>query len=451
MRIPRIVLAGTSSGVGKTSVACSIIYALNRQGYSVQPFKIGPDYIDPGYLSSIAGQDACNLDAWLMGEDHLLESFVCNSASDISVVEGVMGYYDGFGGDTDYASTHHAACITETPVVLILDASKAARSVAATAMGFATFHEDSRIAGVILNKVGSDRHEQACRVALEETGIQVFGSIPRDPALDMESRHLGLVSTLDRHALHARISTVAQTISEYLDINKMVQVAQGASHLPDMTRPAYEKPKTRIGVALDTSFNFYYRDNLEALRRCGATLEFFSPVTDIRPPECDGLYIGGGFPEVLGDRLAGNRPMQEGIRHKAEDGLPIYAECGGLMYLTRQITTDGKRHKMVGIFDAETEMTGQMTLGYTKGEMAAGTPVSTGPCGFRGHEFHYSRVVSVSPDSKFAYKMDIGQGIDGSRDGMIEYDTLASYGHLYFDSSDHAGAFVRNCARHSRR
>lgn len=443
-------MAGTSSGVGKTSVTCAIIYALKKQGYSIQPFKIGPDYIDPGYLSSVAEQDACNLDAWLMGEEHLLESFVCNSSSDISVVEGVMGYYDGFGGGTDYASTHHAACITKTPVVLILDASKAARSIAATAMGFATFHEDSRIAGVILNKVGSDRHEQACRTALEGAGISVLGSIPRDPALDMESRHLGLVSTLDRHTLHARISRVAQTISGYLDIDRMVQIAQDTSHLPDMVRQEYAKPKTRIGVALDTSFNFYYRDNLEALRRRGAMLEFFSPVTDSEPPDCDGLYIGGGFPEVLGDRLAKNRPMQDGIRHMAEDGLPIYAECGGLMYLTRQITSDGKRHRMVGIFDAETEMTGQMTLGYTKGDIDVDTPVSAGRHSFHGHEFHYSRVISISPDSKFAYKMNIGRGIDGNRDGMIEHGTLASYGHLYFDSSDHAEAFVRNCVRYSR-
>ncbi len=450
MKIPRIVLAGTSSGVGKTSVTCSIIYALQRKGYSVRPFKVGPDYIDPGYLSSISGQDACNLDAWLMGEDRLLESFICNSASDVSVVEGVMGYYDGFGGDSNYASTHHAASITRSPVVLILDASKTARSIAATATGFKVFHKESRIAGVILNRVGSDRHGQACRTALEETGIPVLGTIPRDPELEMESRHLGLVSTLDRDALYAKISKVAQTMSQHLDIDRMAQIAHGAAPLPDMARAAYEEPKTKIAVALDASFNFYYQDNLEALRRCGASLEFFSPVTDAGPPDCNGLYIGGGFPEVLGDRLAGNRPMQETIKRLSEDGLPIYAECGGLMYLTRQITSGGKRHRMVGIFDAETEMTGQMTLGYTRGNMAAGTPVSSEPSIFRGHEFHYSRIGSVSQDSRFAYKMDVGRGIDGSRDGMIEYDTLASYGHLYFDSSDYAETFVRNCARYSK-
>ena len=218
-----------------------------------------------------------------------------------------------------------------------------------------------------------------------------------------------------------------------------------------MARPAYEEPKTKIAVALDASFNFYYQDNLEALRRCGASLEFFSPVTDAEPPDCNGLYIGGGFPEVLGDRLAGNRPMQETIKRLSEDGLPIYAECGGLMYLTRQITSGGKRHRMVGIFDAETEMTGQMTLGYTKGNMTvAGTPVSSGPCIFRGHEFHYSRIGSISQDSQICIQDGCRQGIDGNRDGMIEYDTLASYGHLYFDSSDYAETFVRNCARYSK-
>ena len=458
MKIPRIVLAGTSSGVGKTSITCAIIYALKKQGYTVQPFKVGPDYIDPSYLSSIAEQDTYNLDAWLMGEELLLKSFVRNSTdADISIIEGVMGYYDGFGGDTDYASTHHSACITKTPVILVMDASKSARSIAATAIGFTTFYKDSNnIAGVIVNNLGSKKHEHMCREALKGIGMPVIGCIQRDSALKMESRHLGLISTLDKQELHTKINNMAKTISGCLDIDKIIQIAHNAVVLPDIPpKQKNKKPLVRIGVALDASFNFYYQDNLEALRRSGATIEFFSPSTDVAPPpDCDGLYIGGGFPEILGERLAKNHHMQTSIKRMAQQGMPIYAECGGLMYLTKQIiTTDGKRHNMVGIFDAETKMTKNMTLGYTKGQMDIKTPISTKqpPHTFHGHEFHYSQLTSISSDSKFAYTINIGQGIDNNRDGMLEYNTLASYGHLYFDGSDYARTFVEECIRYSKR
>ena len=197
MKIPRIVIAGASSGVGKTSITCSIIYALQKRGFSVQPFKVGPDYIDPGYLSSISKHETYNLDAWLMGERQLLTSFISNSKYDISVIEGVMGYYDGFGGDSNYASTHHVASLTKSPVLLVLDASKTSRSIAATALGFLKFHRNSRIVGIILNKIGSNKHELLCRRALEKTKIPVIGVIPKNSLLNMPSRHLGLISTLE--------------------------------------------------------------------------------------------------------------------------------------------------------------------------------------------------------------------------------------------------------------
>ncbi|RMW37963.1 MAG: cobyrinate a,c-diamide synthase [Nitrosopumilus sp.] len=449
MKIPRIVLAGASSGVGKTSITCSIIYALQKQGYSVQPFKVGPDYIDPNYLSSISKNDAFNLDVWLMGKNHLLSSFISNSKSNVSVIEGVMGFYDGFKGNSNYASTHHVASITKSPVLLILDASKTARSIAATALGFQKFHKNSRITGVILNKIGSKKHENLCRQALQKTKLPIVGVIPKDPVLSLESRHLGLFSTLDNKTLYTKIQKISKTISKNLDIDEIIKILKNTSDLQKISKPAHKKPKTTIAVALDTSFNFYYQDNFEALRREGASLKFFSPVNDKKIPICDGLYLGGGFPEILGSKLAKNQTMKKLIKNLAEDNIPIYAECGGLMYLTKSISSDHKKYKMVGIFDAETSMTKKMKLNYTKGKINHSI-ISEKPHSIQGHEFHYSKLDSVSSDSKFAYELEIGDGIKNHKDGLTQYNSLASYGHLYFDSSSYAENFVKNCIKYSR-
>jgi len=451
LRIPRIVLAGATSGVGKTSITCSIIHALQKRGYSVQPFKVGPDYIDPSYLSSISKRDVYNLDVWLMGKNQLLTSFISNSKSDVSIIEGVMGYYDGFGGDSNYASTHHVASITKSPVLLVLDTSKTARSIAATALGFQKFHRNSRISGVILNKIGSKKHEILCRNALEKTKIPIIGVIPKNPLLNIESRHLGLISTLDNKTLKNKIEKISKIISESLDVQQIIKITKIPIDLPKKLKPVHKKIKTTITVALDTSFNFYYQDNLEALRREGANLKFFSPVKDKKIPKCDGLYIGGGFPEVLGNLLEKNQTMKKTIKKLAEDNFPIYAECGGLMYLTKSIVSHNKKHKMVGVFDAETKMTKKMRLNYTKGKISAKTIISEKSHNFRGHEFHYSQLDSVPSDSKFAYDLEIGEGIKRHQDGMMQYNTLASYGHLYFDSSNYAQIFVENCIKYSRR
>ena len=450
MQIPRVVVTGVTSGVGKTSITCSIIYALQKRGYSVQPFKVGPDYIDPSYLSSISKSDTYNLDVWLMGKNHVLNSFVSNSKSNVSVIEGVMGYYDGFGGDSNYASTHHVASITKSPVLLILDASKTSRSVAATALGFQKFHRNSRIAGIILNKIGSKKHELLCKSALEKTKIPIIGIIPKNPTLNLESRHLGLISTLDKEALKIQIEKLSKLISKSLDIDQIIKIMKNPIPLPKKSKSIDKKTKTTIAVALDTSFNFYYQDNLESLRREGANLKFFSPVNDKKIPKCDGLYIGGGFPEVLGNSLEKNSIMKKTIKKLAEDNLPIYAECGGLMYLTKSIVSDEKKHKMVGLFDAETRMTKKMRLNYTKGKVTLKNIISEKLHNFQGHEFHYSQLDSVSSDSKFVYNLEIGEGIKKHQDGLFEYNTLASYGHLYFDSSNYAQVFVKNCVNYSR-
>ncbi|MEX0861796.1 cobyrinate a,c-diamide synthase [Nitrosopumilus sp.] len=451
MKIPRIVIAGASSGVGKTSITCSIIHALQKQGYSVQPFKVGPDYIDPIYLSSISKHETYNLDAWLMGESQLLASFISNSKSNISVIEGVMGYYDGFGGDSNYASTHHIATLTQSPVILILDASKTSRSIAATALGFLKFHRNSRISGIILNKVGSKKHELLCRNALSKIKIPIIGVIPKNNLLDIQSRHLGLISTFDKKTLTSQIQKISNIILEYLDIKQIIKILKDTIDLTKKSKPIYKKTKTTIAVALDTSFNFYYQDNLEALRREGANLKFFSPVKDKKIPKCDGLYIGGGFPEVLANSLEKNQIMKKSIKKLSEDNLPIYAECGGLMYLTKSILSENKKYKMIGLFDAETKMTKKMRLNYTKGKIITKNPISDKLHALQGHEFHYSQLDSIASDSKFAYNLEIGEGIKKHQDGLIQDNTLASYGHLYFDSSNYAEIFVKNCINYSKR
>ena len=451
MRIPRIVIAGATSGVGKTSITCSIIHSLQKHGFSIQPFKVGPDYIDPSYLSSVSKHKTYNLDAWLMGNNQLLNSFISNSKSNVSIIEGVMGYYDGFGGDSNYASTHHVASLTKSPVILVLDASKTSRSIAATILGFVKFHKNSRITGIILNKIGSKKHEILCRTALAKTKIPIVGIIPKNPSLDMSSRHLGLIPTLENKSLKKQIEKIAKIISKFLDVNEIIKIAKNSPDLTKKPKPVTKKIETTIAVALDTSFNFYYQDNLEALRREGANLKFFSPVKDKKIPKCDGLYIGGGFPEILGNSLAKNQIMKKSIKKLSEDNLPIYAECGGLMYLTKSISSDNKTFKMIGLFDAETRMTKRMRLNYTKGKIIAKNPVTQKLHDFRGHEFHYSKLDSVSSDSKFTYDLEIGEGIKEHRDGLIQDNTLASYGHLYFDSSDYAKVFVKNCLNYSRR
>ena len=450
MKIPRLVLAGATSGVGKTSITCSIIHGLQKQGFSVQPFKVGPDYVDPIYLSSISKKNAYNLDVWLMGQNQLLNNFISNSRSNISIIEGVMGFYDGFNGNSNYASTHHVASITKSPVLLVLDASKTARSIAATATGFKKFHRNSRIDGIILNKIGSKKHEQLCRNALIKINIPIVGMIPKNDLLSMESRHLGLISTLDKKKLKLQIEKVSKIISSFLDFKQILKILKKTNPLPKTPQLKHKKIKTTIAVALDTSFNFYYESNLEALRREGAKLKFFSPTHDKKIPKCDGLYIGGGFPEILGNSLSKNQNMKKMIKKLSENNMPIYAECGGLMYLTKSIVSNNKKYKMVGLFDAETQMTNKMKLNYTRGKMTRQTPISKKLNNFKGHEFHYSELISVSSDSEFVYDLDIGEGIKRHQDGMIQNNTLASYGHLYFDSSNYAQIFIENCLKYSR-
>ncbi len=451
MRIPRIVLAGAASGVGKTSITCSIIYGLKKLGYGIQPFKVGPDYIDPGYLSSVSGRPARNLDVWLMGARRLLEEFTGNSKSDVSIIEGVMGYYDGFSGRSNHSSTHHVAAITRSSTILVLDAGKAARSVAATALGFARFHRNSRIAGIILNRVGSKRHEVLCREALQGLRIPVIGAVPKSPEFLLESRHMGLIPAGEEKGLRRRILRMAESMSDFLDLDQILRIADSAASLPEPRKTRPKKPASTVAVALDDSFNFYYPANLESLQREGARIKFFSPIRDRKPPVCDGIYIGGGFPEVLSQSLSKNTAMRKAVKKLAGDGIPVYAECGGLMYLTNSIHDGKRRHPMVGFLDADTKMTEKMKLSYTKAAVTSRCILSDSKKRLQGHEFHYSELSDIPRDARLAYDLEIGHGISGKKDGIVQNSTLASYCHLFLDAKNFAGTFASNCRSYSRR
>lgn len=466
----RVVIAGTNSGVGKTSITIGLMHALKAKGYRVQGFKVGPDYIDPSYHTSITGIPSRNLDPWLMGEDNLLESFINairSSNADVAVIEGVMGLYDGLSGMDDYASTAHVATLLDSPVILVIDASKAARSVAAMALGFIEFNRAVKVKGVILNNVAGDRHARYCMDALEQKGIPVFGVVRRNKDTMLKERHLGLVPTHESRDARDDALATARYVSEYIDVDGIIAVAEGAPALkhtsmgtspspspstsPSTSTSSINDHTIKVGVALDESFNFYYADNLEMLSRY-ARVVYFSPIKDEEPPECDGLYIGGGFPEVLAGLLARNSRMMSRIKEYAEDGMPVYAECGGLMYLSRSITDqDGSKHDMVGLVDADTIMDRRLTLNYTEARISNPCIIAEHGSMVRGHEFHYSTLVDIARDSRFAYEMLRGKGVDGSRDGFIVHNTLASYMHLHFSHKNLVERFVASCKRYSTR
>jgi cobyrinic acid a,c-diamide synthase len=454
VQVPRIVIAGVTSGVGKTTISTAVMHALRRRGLKVQPFKVGPDFIDPSYHTFVTERQSRNLDVWMMGRKGVLDCFAAScSGADIAVIEGVMGLYDGASGKDDFASTAHVAKILDAPVVLVIDASKSARSIAAIALGFLHFDRKLKIAGIILNNVAGDRHAGYITEALAgKVKVPVVGVIRRNNEIRMEERHLGLVPAQELHDKKRKaIVDAAKHVSDQIDIDMMYKLA-GKGRLPDAPIAKPGKARARIAVALDESFNFYYVDNLDALRRQGAELAFFSPVNDHALPEnIHGIILGGGFPEVLADRLEKNKAMIKSMRKAVHDGMPVYGECGGLMYLTRSISGykgERKSRKMAGLVDADTLMTSRLTLNYT--DASCDGPVLGRAC-LRGHEFHYSAIENIAGDSRFAYKMNKGKGVTGSKDGFVIGDSgLAAYMHLHFANNKLAERIVQSCSRYSR-
>jgi len=453
--IRRIIIAGVTSGVGKTTIAISIMYALSKKGLKVQPFKVGPDFIDPSYHSFVTKRQSRNLDVWMMGKQGVIDCFTnaCQGA-DVAVIEGVMGLFDGMSGRNDFASTAHVAKILDAPVILVVDASRSARSIAAMVLGFLHFDKSLKIAGIIVNNVASDRHERYITDAFaNKIKAPVLGIIRRNSEMRMEERHLGLVPAHElQEARRKALVAAARSVADHISIDKILRIC-GRGDLPDAPVSHTLPKKVKIAVALDASFNFYYADNLDTLRISGAELAFFSPIQDKKLPEgISGIILGGGFPEVLADQLEKNRSMIKSVRNAVYDGMPVYGECGGLMYLTRSIRGylgEKRARRMTGIVDADTLMTRRPTLNYT--EAQCNGPLF-GKALLHGHEFHYSSIEDVAPDARFAYTMKKGIGITGEKDGLIVSENgLAAYMHLHFANNKLASRLVRACIAYSHR
>ncbi|MDD2553819.1 MAG: cobyrinate a,c-diamide synthase [Desulfotomaculaceae bacterium] len=431
----RVIIAGTHSGAGKTTVTAGLLAALWKKGLSVQPFKVGPDYIDTGYHAVAAGRMSYNLDLWMMPARNILQLFRHGmDGMDIGVIEGVMGLYDGVGS-TPESSTAEIAKLLNAPVILVVDAGGMSTSVAAQVLGYKTFDRGLRLAGVIVNNVGSERHYKLVRDAVESyTGIPVLGFLPRDRSVELPSRHLGLLPAqeLERHT--EIIEKTARLVREWIDLDQVIALARSARPLPQVSPFAFESGKpVQIAVARDESFSFYYRSTLELLASLGAELRYFSPRKDGRLPESiDGLYLGGGFPEVFAGDLAANGSLLEDINRKLKSGLFCYAECGGFMYLTESITAkNGEKYPMAGFFDGHTFMTDRLQrFGYVDIEFTGENVLGKVGQKARGHEFHHSLVEGITCPATYLIKSAFSG--DRWQCGYRRANTLAAYAHIDF-------------------
>ncbi len=437
---PVIVIAGTTSGVGKTTVSMGIMHKLVECGFIVQPFKIGPDFIDPCYHTFVTGRQSRNLDLWLMGKKGVLECFDRSSwDADLSVIEGVMGLFDGISGKRNFGSTAHISKLLDASVILVVDAARTSQSVAAMILGYTKFDPCLNVAGIIINNVGSQKHSN---MILEALGIHVkkklLGIIYRNEEIRSAERYLGLIPPIEiKGKTKNVILNCAKYVADQINLDSILPIKtneRNQKRSPRLLKNERE-PSCKIAVAFDESFNFYYYDNLRSLRKNDVSLVFFSPIKDKSvPKDVDGLLIGGGFPEILARRLEMNNSMKKSIHKSIVNGMPTLAECGGLMYLTKVINDNRRqkqgRYSMVNIFDTETSMTDRVTIGYTEAQSSG--ELMGRISHIHGHEFHYSELVNLSSDSQFSFEMQRGRGINGKYDGLTYNACVASYMHLHF-------------------
>ncbi|MER7778985.1 cobyrinate a,c-diamide synthase [Streptomyces sp. NPDC096191] len=448
--VPRLVVAAPSSGSGKTTVATGLMAALAARGLAVSPHKVGPDYIDPGYHALATGRTGRNLDAYLCGPE-LVEPLFLHGARgcDIAVIEGVMGLYDGAAGEGELASTAHVAKLLRAPVVLVVDASAQSRSVAALVHGFVSFDPDVRVGGVILNKVGSDRHEVMLREALESVGVPVLGALRRAAPVETPSRHLGLVPVAERGSVAVdAVGAMAALVSEGCDLEGLVALARGAGGLSGAawdpgevvrSSPPPRLENARVAVAGGAAFTFSYAEHAELLAAAGAEVAVFDPLRDEELPEgTRGLVIGGGFPEVYVSELSANEGLRKSVAELARGGAPVAAECAGLLYLGREL--DGL--PMCGVLDASARMSGRLTLGYRDCVALTDSPLAVAGTRMRGHEFHRT-VVEPGAGATPAWGM---RTPERRVEGFVEGGVHASYLHTHWAAEPSvARRFVERC------
>lgn len=432
---PRVVVAGTHSGVGKTTVATGLMAAFAARGLAVGAAKVGPDYVDPGYHALAAGRPSRNLDAWMCGEASIAPLAArASHGCDLLVVEGVMGLFDGAApaggapghGPAMYASTAHVARLLDAPVVLVVDAGAMSGSVAAVVHGYMTLDDRLRVAGVVLNRVGSDSHEALLRNALLPLGLPVLGVLRRDPGLTWRDRHLGLVPVVE-HPTEVRrsLARLAAAVAAACDLDAIEALARSS---PTMTTGPLAAPRPRPGPAVPVAvaggpaFSFTYPDNVEILQAAGARVVPFDPLTDeALPAGVRGLVAGGGFPEVFAERLAANRPLLADVRHRCRSGLVTWAECGGLLWLCQSL--DGTA--MAGVLPCTARMTDRLALGYRTAVLRSASPLGPAGTTWRGHEFHYSGVDPAGDG------LDITGRTGDARAGFASPTMLASYLHVH--------------------
>lgn len=455
-----LVIAGTGSGAGKTTVTLAIMAALKEKGYAVQGFKSGPDYIDPTYHTAVTGRPSRNLDSWMLDEETVKEIFVRGSSgSDISIIEGVMGMYDGKSPLSDEGSSAHISRIVNAPTVLVVSVESMARSAAAVVKGFQSFSPGVRIAGVIANKAGSEGHYRIVKEAIEhECGVPVVGYLPREAGIDIPERHLGLVPSIERGELEPFFRKLGQLAAAHFDLDRLLDMAAGPPLAcePKLFARRAKPCGVRIAVAKDAAFHFYYPENLELLEACGAELVYFSPLAgDAVPAEADGLYIGGGFPEEFAERLSRSDEVKKSVRERVRSGMPTLAECGGYMYMTDAIRdTQGRTYPMVGLIPGTVTMQTKLAaLGYREVTGTEHNFLLGSGAAARGHEYHYSTFQpadGTDPGPAFAY---LSKGRLGSKaEGVASGSLVAGYTHVHFASNpEMAVRFVQACSRYGNR
>ena len=470
---PVLVVAGTKSGCGKTSVSLGLMRALTRRGLAVQPFKVGPDFIDPGHHALATGRPSHNLDSWLCGADGTRAVFARYAAgADIAVIEGVMGLFDGASATDETGSTAEVAALLDAPVLLVADAASMARSVAALVGGYLAFDPGLCFAGVVLNNAASPSHAALLAEALTAAlpAVRLWGVLPRNPAVATPARHLGLVTAEDSEDPDRRLDALADWLEAACDLDGLRGGLPAARVRPpgpgrEGQSPSWTSPpgginphgprargagKVRLGVARDRAFCFYYEENFRLLREAGAELVPFSPLADAAlPPDLGGLYLGGGYPELWGKALADNAGLRRAVRGFCAAGRPVLAECGGFLYLMESLQApDGQHFPMAGVFPLRAAM-GKRLAGLGYREITTRAPSLLGPAGtrLRGHEFHYSRLADDDGTVPAIYDLTGRTGRLGVREGYGSGNTLASYVHLHFGSNPGAaGAFVAACA-----
>ncbi|MDO7786360.1 cobyrinate a,c-diamide synthase [Desulforamulus aquiferis] len=447
-------MAGTHSGVGKTTLTLGLLAALRLRGLNVQPYKVGPDYIDTGLHKVAAGMVSHNLDSWMGSPEAIQSLFQKHSAtSELSLIEGVMGLYDGARGQGEVGSTAQVAKILRTPVVLVFSAKGLARSAAALVAGYRHFDPNVNLVGVIANGVGSQRHVDFIQEVIEgELGLPLLGALKEDKGISMPARQLGLLPAEENKDLQQALIKLAAKVEDEINIDRLISLAQGAGDFPLVypENPSVFKTKVTLGVARDKAFNFYYQDSLDYLKELGAEIHWFSPLEDSHlPANIKGIYLGGGFPEEFLPTLAANKALLADIKQAAAYGMPIYAECGGLMYLCKEIHSQSREvFPGAGLVPAKAIMGKKLAgLGYVKAKLLRKSILGDAGLELRGHEFHWSSISELQDGQ--AFTLTGGRGQDNRPDGYIDGNILATYVHLHFRYNPRAAEnFLTACAQY---